>query len=260
MQILFWSFAIYLLMRIFVFQSYNVPSNSMNNTLKAGDYIFVNKLAYGARIPITPIAIPFTNLYWNGFQLPYLRTIGYSKIKHQDIVVFNFPLDTDLPIDQRHNYVKRCTAVAGDTLQIKNGIVYINNTALVEPENILFIRDVNANRIILDSTIYNPVVFPNASEIKWNADYFGPLYIPKKGDSILLTKNNLLLYKRIIENYEHNKLALLNDVVYINAQPSKYYHFKMNYYFMIGDNRNNSIDSRFWGFVPEDHIIGRVIQ
>jgi signal peptidase I len=260
MQILFWSFTIYLLMRIFIFQSYNVPSNSMNHTLKAGDYIFVNKLAYGARLPITPIAIPFSNLYWDGLQLPYLRIVAYSKIKHQDIVVFNLPLDIELPIDQRQNYIKRCIAIAGDTIQIKSGIVYINNSAIVETENVLFPIDANKNRIILDSTIYSPTVFPNASDIKWNIDHFGPLYIPKKGDSILLTKNNVLLYQHIIENFEHNKLVLLNDLVYINAQPCKYYHFKMNYYFMMGDNRNNSIDSRFWGFVPEDHIIGRVFQ
>jgi signal peptidase I len=260
MQILFWSFAIYILIRAFVFQSYKVPSNSMNQTLKAGDYIFVNKLAYGARLPITPIAIPFSNLYWDGLQLPYLRTVGYSKIKNQDIVVFNLPLDIDLPIDQRQNYVKRCMAIAGDTVQIKNSIVYINDKACVENENIVFLTDVNKKRITLDSTVYSPSVFPNNSELKWNIDYFGPLYIPKKGDSILLTKNNLLLYQRMIENFEHNKLALLNDLVYINAQPCKYYHFKMNYYFMMGDNRNNSIDSRFWGLVPEDHIIGRAFQ
>jgi signal peptidase I len=258
MQILFWSFAIYLLMRTFVLQSYKVPSNSMNNTLKTGDYIFVNKLAYGARIPITPIAIPFTNIYWSGFELPYFRTIGYTKIKHQDIVVFNLPIDIDLPIDQRQNYVKRCIAIAGDTLQIKNGLVYVNTKTIIETENILLPTDANKNRIVLDSSIYSPAVFPNASDVKWNVDHFGPLYIPKKGDSILLTKNNLLLHKRIIENFEHNKLTLLNDVIYINAKPSKYYRFKMNYYFMMGDNRNNSIDSRFWGLVPEDHIVGSV--
>jgi signal peptidase I len=258
MQILFWSFAIYLLMRTFIFQSYSVPSNSMNNTLKAGDYIFVNKLAYGARIPMTPLTIPFSNVYWEGIQLPYFRTIGYSKIKQQDIVVFNFPLDNGLPIDQRQNYVKRCIAVAGDTLEINKGVVFINNKALIEAKNTLFQVDADKNRILVDSNVYSPAVFPNNADVKWNIDYFGPLYIPKKGDSIVLTKNNLLFYKRIIENFEHNKLAIINDSIFINVQPIKYYHFKMNYYFMMGDNRNNSIDSRFWGFVPEDHIIGRV--
>ena len=230
----------------------------MNNTLKEGDYIVVNKLAYGTRIPITPLSLPIGDTYVDWIQTPYFRLPGFTSVAHNDIIVFNFPLDKELPIDHRQEYIKRCIGLPGDTIQIKKGIVSINTKNIIEPENILFLFDEKQNRLLIDSAAYSPAVFPNSSNIKWNADNFGPLYIPKKGENIILTKNNMLLYKKVIEEYENNEIKIKNDSVFINNQYRLTYTFKMNYYFAMGDNRYNSIDSRFWGFVPENHLIGRV--
>lgn len=260
MRVAFWSIIIWLFIRIFIFQIYKVPSASMNNTLKEGDYILVNKLAYGTRIPITPLALPIGNTYIDWIQIPYFRIPGFTNVAHNDIIVFNFPLDDDSPIDHRQEYVKRCIGLPGDTIQINNGIVSIDNKKNIESENILFIFDAKKNRLSIDSSVYSPTVFPNSSSIKWNADNLGPLYIPKKGENILLTKKNILLYKRVIEKHENNSMKITNDSVFINNQFRITYSFKMNYYFTMGDNRYNSIDSRFWGFVPENHLIGRVSE
>ncbi len=274
----------------------------MNYTLIQGDRIIVNKLAYGARIPITPLSLDFiadhTFLDW--IQLPYLRLPGYSKVQRNDIIIFNFPLTDSIPIDEKKEYVKRCIALPGDTLNINKGIVYVNNEKTEEEKLITFcykmnhqgivdssiraqlhyfdstnmyselfiptvlvdslkhVRNITSiTRKIIDTNTYTPSIFPNAADIKWNLDNFGPLYIPEKGSKIILTKKNILLYKRIIEQYENNKLFITNDAFYINDKAVTSYIFKMNYYFVLGDNRYNSYDSRFLGFVPEDHLIGK---
>ncbi|MFL5763904.1 MAG: signal peptidase I [Bacteroidia bacterium] len=253
MRILFWSAIVVLIIRTFVFQVYRVPTGSMKNTLNEGDHVLVDKLAYGPRIPFSLIGIPFTDIYIESLQLPYLRLPGFSTVKNGDIVVFNYPLEDELPIDQRQPYVKRCIAIPGDTLSILNGCIKINNHF---PADTQFTKNVDP----LDSSVYRPAFFPNNSAVRWNADHFGPLYIPQKGKTILLDKKNLILYNRIITVYEKNSLKTNNDSVFINGQYSSSYSFKMNYFFMVGDNRNSSIDSRFWGFVPEDHLIGRVSE
>ncbi len=222
----------------------------MHQTLLEGDNIYVNKLAYGARFPITPLSLPIGNNYMDAIQIPYFRMPGYSRVNYNDVIVFNFPMDDDAPVDERKGYVKRCIALPGDTLKIKRGVVSVNGKKVKEAETI-----VSSNAI--DSSIYSPAVFPHSSQIKWNSDNFGPLYVPRKGEHIVLTKNNVLLYKTVIEKHENNKLEIKNDSVFINDKYRMTYTFKMNYYFTMGDNRNNSIDSRFWGFVPENHLVGK---
>ncbi|MGQ0827650.1 MAG: signal peptidase I [Bacteroidota bacterium] len=299
-RILFFALITWLFIRIFLFQIFQVPTASMKKTFTEGDYIFVNKPAYGPRIPITPLSIPGGNLYIDWIQILYLRFPGYSSVNYNDVTVFNYPLDDHLPIDKRKEYVKRCVALPGDSVEIKNGIVYINKNEIKESENIVYQYTVQTNnsdntflkkfdgyseavpgthylfltrqdadtlrknknivsikKHTIDSTVYTPAVFPNSSRIRWNMDNFGPLYIPQKEQTILLSKLNILLYSRVIEKYENNELEVRNDSVFINGCYQKIYTFKMNYYFVLGDNRYNSIDSRFWGFVPEDHLIGK---
>ena len=287
-KILFWSICLWLFVRVFLFRVCVVPTDSMNNTLMEGDHVFVNKSAYGARVPITPLSIHLGNekYFLDIIKLPYLRLPGYSHVKRNDVVVFNLPIDNGLPVDERKEYIKRCIGLPGETISIKAGTIFINGHGIPELQNRLNwyaiksknnaspVKDIfltNSESLTLEKndTIaslekkcfplhnYAPSYFPNAPQLKWNPDNFGPLYIPKKEEKIVLNKISILLYQRVIETYENNVLTFKNDTILINGTPEKYYTFKMNYYFVLGDNRYNSIDSRFWGFVPEDHLIGK---
>lgn len=298
------SFCLWLFVKIFLFQVFIVPTASMNNALIEGDYILVNKLAFGSRLPITPLSFRIGNkkYFLDWIQLSYFRFPGYSSIKHDDILVFNLPSEYQYPIDEKKESVKRCIGLPGDIIVIKNGNIYINGKYKDEP-NILkwysfktngklidslclknfsddfdfykegetetFISATNATAIgqckdivsITKKNIpkenYSPNYFPNAPQIKWNPDNFGSYYIPRKGQSIRLNKNNLLLYQYIIEKYENNILKFEGDSVFINNKYSDFYIFKMDYFCALGDNRYNSIDSRFWGLIPESHLIGK---
>ena len=312
------AFLTILIIRSFFFEAFTIPSASMEKSLLTGDYILVSKLSYGPRIPITPLSFPFvhqklpftenTNSFLNWIKIPYLRLFGSPSIKHNDIVVFNYPLEQEFPIDQRTYYVKRCVAVSGDTFEIKKGQVFINNKYSDDPQNLQFNyrvlcdKDTIATDTLLKSgiteggkmrnkgeywfnlnlegveklkhiphvtsveplleqeTMYNENMFPSNENYSWNVDYFGPLYIPKAGDTVKLTIASLPLYERIIGVYEKNDLRVRNDSIIINNKYSTSYTFKMNYFFMLGDNRHNSTDSRFWGFVPEDHIVGKAVM
>lgn len=283
LKILFWSFVLWLVIRVFVFQAFKVPTGSMNATLREGDYVFVNKLAYGARVPITPFSIHLAGKHYflDVVQLPYFRVPGYTVIKRNDIVVFNLPTENGLPVDERKEYVKRCIGLPGELLSIKKGHVFIKGiTGEIRPtKGQVNLYSIGNGTQVKDSSLsygelentgnqldvrlktlpaddYSPGYFPNTPQIKWNPDHFGPLYIPKKGQKLALNQTTLLIYQRLIELYEGNTIAFKNGEVFINGEVERYYTFKMNYYFVMGDNRNNSIDSRFWGFVPEDHLIG----
>jgi len=247
--IIFWALVSWIVVRIFFMQIAMVPTASMNNTIMEHDRIIINKLAYGARLPITPLSLPGGNIYIEWLRLPYFRLPGYSKVCYNDVVVFNLPEQTDVPVDQRKEYVKRCIALPGDTLRIIAGYIYINGQRIVSDRY---------QKHVSDSLYYHPSFFPNSSQIKWNLDFFGPLYIPRKGDSISINRTNLILYEKLIKFAEGNDIKIRNDSVYVNGGYINKYCFKMNYYFMLGDNRDNSIDSRYWGLLPEDHIIGKV--
>lgn len=280
-----------------------------------GDYLFVSKLSYGARMPMTPIAVPFlestisgTNIktYWDGLKLPYYRLPGLGEVKKGDAVVFNYPAETvPRPVDMRVHYIKRCIGLPGETITIVNGQVFANGIAVknapeaqtssivttngmpINPELLERLKvevrggpfEGNTYEMIIPSASYaelkanvkdiKPViepkdladirVFPQSTLFKWNEDNFGPILIPKQGLTIKLNDSTIALYSRAIEVYEHNKLEIKGKDVYINDKKADSYTFKMNYYWMMGDNRHNSEDSRFWGFVPEDHIVGKAV-
>lgn len=356
------------LIRMLFFEAYTIPTSSMERSLLVGDYLFVSKVSYGPKLPNTPLAVPFTHhtlpftkdkkAYSELIQRPYKRIAGFSKVKRDDYVVFNYPTgDTVVvgyenpdyyaqirargrdfqrlgrekgreitesygqhlarewykknqkiitrPVDKRENFVKRCVGAPGDTLEVRDGYVYINGAIEKEVENIQFDYLVETNGIAFDrsrlkkdigiayddmaqysSTQYvfpltkdmaaqlekypnvvriermlvdapDPDIFPYSSTYPWSLDNFGPLYIPKKGEKVVLNLENLPLYDRIIGVYEGNELEVREDVIYINGAAADSYTFQMDYFWMMGDNRHHSSDARYWGFVPEDHIVGK---
>jgi signal peptidase I len=350
------------LINIFLFQNYRIPTPSMEKSLLVGDHLFVSKLAYGPRMPNTPIAFPFTqhtmpltkSKSWSNLIIwPYKRLVGGGKVKNNDPIVFNFPAgDTvvveeqttsyyeivrrnaiDLkmrdkpdsyylqmsmkdirnrytviyrPVDRRDNYVKRCIGIPGDSVKIKSGVLYVNgkivpdnntqqttyvvgtNGTTINPKAferlninrsdqsmvsgssyLLPLTRGNVNAISKFSNVtdvspvydkegeYAPYIFPYNPVYGWNQDNYGPIWLPAKGSTVKLDTSNLCLYERIIDVYENNDLRVDGSTIFINNKPATSYTFKMGYYWMMGDNRHNSADSRYWGFVPEDHIVGK---
>jgi signal peptidase I len=253
-KFIFTAFLIWLFIHLFFFQVLYVPTVSMVPTLNEGDYIVVNKLSYGARLPITPLSLPFggSRVFLDWLKLPYLRLPGLIPVRRNDLMVFNLPAEQELPVDERKLYVKRCVALPGDTFAMDSGRVFIDHRRLTYANE-------KKDSFLADKNTFNPNVFPNHPFFRWNLDFFGPVVIPQMGKSVKLTVYNIYLYKKIIEYFESNKLEIRNSSVYINGRQAESYTFKMNYYFTLGDNRHNSIDSRTWGFVPENHIVGKVI-
>jgi len=228
----------------FIVQNTRIPTGSMENTILVGDFVLVNKFIYGAS---SPRFIPFTNVPLPHFTLPALR-----EPKRDDIVVFEWPgyKDQMHADDWGVNYVKRCIGLPGDTLQVIDKVVFVNGKQAWIPPNILYLSP-----YARPPGMVEPRIFPKGAQ--WNEDNYGPLVIPKKGDQIPLTMDNIEKWRTIIDReYGERVVKTDNGVITIEGKPVTSYTFKKDYYFMMGDNRDDSLDSRFWGFVPRDAIVG----
>lgn len=380
----------------FFFQNYKIPSSSLEKTLLVGDFLFVSKVSYGARVPNTPLSFPLAQhtlpvleckSYIDWPQWKYKRLSGFGQIERNDIVVFNFPagdtvplkvqnpdfytscfeegamqlkamgesFETDpgkysayankcialgreiiknnkakygdivvRPVDRRENYVKRCVGLPGNVLQIVNNQLYIDTKKVENPEHLQYNYFVQTNGATLseeylysigiskddiesfdvgdwqkqlgfapapDGQYYPIYHFPltaealaklkqNSAVVKvaiepdyfmsgptypltlnkgWTRDNYGPIWIPQKGKTLILKADNIAIYERPIRDYEGNKLEVKEGKIFINGKQTDRYTFQMDYYWMMGDNRHKSADSRYWGFVPEDHVVGKPI-
>lgn len=313
------------ILRTFLIEAYTIPTSSMEKSLLIGDFLFVSKVSYGPRVPMTPIAFPLvhhtlpftkkTPAYLKWIQLNYYRMKGLGDVERNDCVVFNYPADDALhperPIDKKENYIKRCVGIPGDVIEIKNTDLYVNGEPqaitekmrnqfryFVKTDGTLFSeRTLNkyniyegqilsrngdyelmlndeslaaikrftyvkkVEKIVIDKgvKVNSPeLIFPE-DNFNWNLDNFGPIKIPQAGSQVDISADNVELYRRIIETYENNKLEIIDGEIYINDKLASTYTFKMDYYWMMGDNRHNSLDSRYWGFVPEDHVVGKAL-
>ncbi len=216
------------ILRVFVVESYRIPTGSMESTLLAGDFLFVNKYVYGPKIPFTDIRLP-----------------GVKKVDRGDIIVFKFPKDRSL------NYIKRCVALSGDTLEIHGQELSINKKPAPLPPHAQFI----GNRMAAGDGDY--MIFPQFSN--FNKDNYGPIRIPGKGDVVPLNPATYPLYSALIADEGH-EVSLQGRTVFIDGTPVQNYTVQSNYYFAMGDNRDNSLDSRFWGFLPEKDIVGQALM
>jgi signal peptidase I len=235
-----------LLIKSFLIETSRVPTGSMEKTIMVGDFLFVNKFIFGSS---SPRNIPFTNI-----ALPYFQLPAISEPERGDIVVFEYPGDRDeLFSDDIANYVKRCIGTPGDTIEIKNKVVFVNGVESPIPANIQYLRRP------IPSGIANPGIFPNGAS--WNQDNYGPYVIPKKGDVVELTAENIEKWRTIIDREFGRRVVSVNSgSATIDGKPVQNYTIKKDYYFMMGDNRDDSDDSRYWGLVPRDNIVGEALM
>ena len=303
------------LIRWLLLEPFTIPTPSMEKSLLVGDFLFVSKMHYGTRIPKTPLQVPLTHQkiwgtelssYSDAIQLPYMRLPGFTEVKRNDVVVFNYPVEFEFPADLKTNYIKRAVGIAGDTIQVKEGDLYVNGELASKPENMQFSYDIMTTRQlnaeffnnyginqesfmefsdnsgyqvfasdeVIEKLKTSPLVksitkriqkiggetgiFPDGVMMGWNRDTYGPLQIPAKGMTIPMNTENVIKYGFTIAKYEgHENVEVKIGEIYIDGKKVENYTFTQNYYFMMGDNRHNSLDSRYWGFVPEDHIVGK---
>lgn len=241
-----------ILIRIFTFAIFTIPSNSMAPTIIGGDKIIVNKLLFGARIQ---------NIFEAGASEKTFRIKGIRKISYNDILVFNFPHKSNwdtIAMDFNRYYVKRCIGLPGDTVEIENG--YYKSSGNPDPMGMLSsqkeVSQTSEKALKHSGNIYR--TFPYDTVHQWNIKDFGPLYIPKKGDTVPINSENFTIYRKLIQQETKGELSVKNDMVYLNSKRLTYHVFDSNYYFVAGDNSFDSQDSRYWGFLPEFCIVGIV--
>lgn len=226
----------------FVLASFEVPTGSMENEIMAGDFLFVNKFIYGGT---TPRTIPFTNI-----RIPWFRVPAFQDVEHGDVIVFEFPGQRDeVNPEEFLFYLKRVIGLHGDTVQIINRVVYVNGRPVPIPRNMKF----NSYNMTPPG-VTDPRIFPKGAP--YNEDNWGPVVIPSKGDIIPLDYTNVMQWETFIRREGHTIQTNQSGHVLIDGVPATSYTVEHNYLLGMGDNRDNSLDGRFWGFIPEENIVG----
>lgn len=297
---------IVLVVRLLLFDLFRIPTPSMEENLLVGDYLVVSKLHYGPRTPVS-LGIPLTSIYLPGVRFPYERLPGFSEVERGDPIVFNYPPD-EAPIDRKVHYVKRVMGMPGDTLAVRDKLVYIDGEPFplgrgmqqywsvtksdaryqiprgrMEEMGISEVqrtRDEETVRIlatpagvqevrrrswvqsvapyVLENDDYEDLMYP--SNRGYTPGNYGPIHIPKKGETVELTPENWDVYRPVIARYEDHAARQMTDSTFaIDGERTTTYTFQQDYFFAMGDNRDNSQDSRFWGFVPMDHMVGKAV-
>jgi signal peptidase I len=231
----------FLVLNNFVLASFLVPTGSMENEVMAGDLLFVNKMIYGGT---SPRNIPFTNI-----RLPWFRVPGFRDVERGDVIVFVFPGYRDEVSPEEFTfYLKRCVALSGDTLQVINRVLYVNGKPSPLPRNLVF-----TYHGVVPSGQIDERMFPKGAP--WNEDNYGPIVIPKKGMVIHLTAGNIQAWEVFIMREGHT-VFVRDGHVEIDGRPASEYTVGRDYLFGMGDHRDNSLDSRYWGFIPKESLVG----
>ena len=244
--IFLYTFLVALTLKLFFIEAFGVPTGSMEQTLLVGDFILVNKFEYGFR---TPRTIPLT-----GVRIPHVKFLpGYHSVARGDVVVFEFPGANDvLQHPSVVHYVKRCIGLPGDTMRIHSKLVYVNGS-LVNP-----VSTTQFGSIMREQSEIEPGIFPKG--LPFNRDFWGPIVVPKKGMNVEITTENLDQWRLFIEREGHSIRFTTDGSIEIDGKLTASYTVDQDYYFMLGDNRDRSDDSRYWGFVPEKNIIGKAMM
>ncbi len=248
---LFVALVVWIVLRIFVIASFRIPTRSMSPTLWEGDYVLVNKLVYGPRLFDLSAAM-------RGERLEVFRLPGWRLVRRGDVVVFHEPyprMEEKMEMHLLKYFVKRCVGLPGDSLSIQNG--YYQVAGLPDTVGYLPAQKRFSREIPMAFGEEDDRCFPFDTIVDWNVKNFGPLYIPKAGDEIALTRKHIALYRFLIEWELGERLALRDTLLYVGSRRLDTYRFRKNYYFMAGDNVEDSRDSRYWGLVPGDFIVGK---
>ncbi|MGH2569165.1 MAG: signal peptidase I [Bacteroidota bacterium] len=231
----------FLVLNNFVLASFMVPTGSMENEVMAGDLLFVNKFIYGGT---SPRNIPFTNV-----RLPWFRVPGFRDVERGDVIVFVFPGYRDeVEPEEFTFYLKRCVGLPGDTVRIVQRVLQVNGEQFPLPRNLKFNR-----HTILPTGEATDGIFPPGAP--WNEDNYGPLVVPKKGMTILLSRDNFAQWDVFIKREGHTA-RLVDGRVEIDGNVVSEYIVEGDYLFGMGDNRDNSLDGRYWGFIPKENLVG----